>query len=99
VDNDEKYVVLDEPRTFADEELDREVIEDLGTVTPYAEDREQWCAMPVRVVWDEAGGLGLEVGPYSLGGRDIDFLVSAIGRYYAVDMEMRAAADSGATDE
>ena len=41
----------------------------------------------------------VEAGPYTLGGHDIDVLVSAIGRYYTVDMEMRAAADSGTTDE
>jgi hypothetical protein len=32
--NDEEYTVLDEPRTFADEQLDRAVIEDCGTVQP-----------------------------------------------------------------
>jgi hypothetical protein len=41
----------------------------------------------------------VEAGPYTLGGHDIDVLVSAIGRCYTVDMEMRAAADSGTTDE
>jgi hypothetical protein len=44
-------------------------------------------------------GMQVEAGPYTLGGHDIDVLVSAIGRCYTVDMEMRAAADSGTTDE
>jgi hypothetical protein len=92
-------LVLDDPRIFADEQLDREIVEDCGTVKPFAEDLDQWCTMPFRLVWDEAGGLQLEVGPYTLGGHGIDLLVSAIGRYYAVDMEMRAAADSDTTDQ
>jgi hypothetical protein len=68
---DDEYAVLDAARTFANEQLDREVIEDLGTVTPYAENLDQWCSMPVRLVWNEAGGLQVEAGPYTLCARTV----------------------------
>lgn len=55
--DDEDYLVLDDPRIFANEQLNRVVIEECGTVTPYSEDLDEWSAMPVRLVWDEAGGL------------------------------------------
>jgi hypothetical protein len=96
--NEEEYAMLDNPRIFGNEQLDREVIEEYGSVTPYSEDRDEWCTMPVRLCWDQAGGLQIELGAYTLGGRDIDLVVSAIGRYYAVDMEMRAAAGSDQPD-
>ena len=34
VGDEKEYAVLDAARTFANEQLDREVIEDLGTVMP-----------------------------------------------------------------
>jgi hypothetical protein len=60
--SDDGYTMLDDPRTFADEQLDREVIERCGTVTPHAEDRDCWCAMPVRLVWDAGRGWSLHAG-------------------------------------
>jgi hypothetical protein len=96
---DEEYLVLDDPRIFADEQLDREIVEDCGTVMPYSGEGEQWCAMPVRLVWDQAGGLQIELGPYTLPQREVDVITSAISSYYPALWAMQATEEPGQPDK
>jgi hypothetical protein len=81
--DEEDWPVLDDPRTLPNEWGDRDVLEDFGSVNPYAEDLDRWCLLPMRLVWNSAGGLGLEVGPYTLHTHAIDAVASVLTSYYA----------------
>lgn len=75
------FPILDAPRTEADAELGRLVIADLGAIEPHIAEVDDWCTMPVRIVHDQAGGLHMELGPYSLDVTDIAKLREAIRQY------------------
>jgi hypothetical protein len=47
--------------------------------------------MPVRLVWDEAEGLQVELGPFTLPKRQIDVITSALSSYYPALGAMQAA--------
>jgi hypothetical protein len=81
--DEEEWPVLDAPRTLADEEGDREVLEGFGSVAPIAEDLERWCLLPLRLVWNEDDGLELELGPYTLPTHAVDAITSALTSFYA----------------
>jgi len=42
---------------------------------------DYWVAMPVRLVHSVTGGVGIEVGPYTLDRDDIERLRAAISSY------------------
>jgi hypothetical protein len=75
------FPVLDAPRTVANAELGRVILDFLGCVEPHLPELDDWCAMPVRLVYDQAGGWHLECGPYSLDRCDIEVLRAAIAAY------------------
>lgn len=74
------FDILDTTRT---DQCNRAVLDHLGYVEPHIEETDGWCSMPVRLVFDQAAGLHLEVGPYDLDAADIDVMRRAIAAYDA----------------
>lgn len=75
------FPVLDAPRTDADAELGRIVLDRFGFVEPHVPELDWWCAMPLRLVYDQAGDVHLEIGPYSMSECDIEALRTALRAY------------------
>lgn len=75
------FPVLDAPRTEANAELNRQVLDDLGAIEPAIDEIDGWCTMPIRLAHNAAAGLCLEVGPYDLDHTDIERLRAAIRAY------------------
>lgn len=75
------FPILDAPRTTANDELGRQVLDSLGNLEPYIEETDCWIALPLRLVHDQANDLHLEAGPYSLARADIELLRLAIATY------------------
>jgi hypothetical protein len=73
--------VLDAPRTEANAELFRTVIEDLGVIEPHIDETDSWITMPIRLSHNAAAGLVLEVGPYDIDHNEVDRLRAAIRAY------------------
>ncbi len=73
--------VLDRP-AHVDGEPARIVAQEFGLVSPYISEIDHWVDMPVRLIHDEAGGFGVEVGPYVLDGADVDRISEAIESYW-----------------
>lgn len=78
---DHRFPTLDAPRTHANLEFGRVVFDHLGFIEPYIEETDSWITMPMRLVHDQAAGIHLEVGPYSVDSRDIERLRAAIAAY------------------
>lgn len=77
------FPLLDGPYTVGNTELGRVILDDLGVIEPHLDETDSWVTMPLRLVHDQAGGLHLECGPYSLDPKDIDRLREAIRQYDA----------------
>ncbi|MGV0618169.1 hypothetical protein ABQE58_25075 [Mycolicibacterium elephantis] len=75
------FPVLDAPRTEGNRTLGRVVFDHLGVIEPYIEEIDSWVTLPMRLVHDQAAGIHLEVGPYSVAGRDIERLRAALRAY------------------
>jgi hypothetical protein len=75
------FPVLDDPRTVANAELGREVIDELGAIVPYTPRNDYWTRMDVRLAYDQDGGIYLEVGPFDLDETDIAVLKAAIAAW------------------
>ncbi|OBJ43110.1 hypothetical protein A5621_00860 [Mycobacterium colombiense] len=75
------FPVLDAPRLYADNMLDRRIAGDFGCVEPYMAELDTWIAMPLRLVHDGGAGWNLELGPYSLNAADMHKLREAIAAY------------------
>lgn len=75
------FAILDAPRAGANRELGRAIIDYLGCIEPAIDEIDAFCSMPIRLVHNDAMGFGLEVGPYDLGGSDIERLRAAINAY------------------
>lgn len=75
------FPILDAPRTAANDELGRQVVDSYGNLEPYIEETDSWIALPLRVVYDQANDLHIEAGPYSLDRADIELLRVAINAY------------------
>jgi hypothetical protein len=75
------FPILDAPRTEANNELGRVILDYFGNIEPFIEETDFWVAMPLRLVHDQAGGCHLEIGPYSLDRADIEHLREAIAAY------------------
>jgi hypothetical protein len=72
------FPILDAPRPIADSELNRDVLREFGNMCAYIEEIDYYAELPVRVVYDQGSAFHIEVGPYSLDGRDINRLRAAI---------------------
>lgn len=81
VDSSPYFPVLDAPRTDANAELGRAIVDFLGYVEPHIPETDNWCSMPVRLVYDQAGGFHIELGPYGLDAADVHTLRQAIHAY------------------
>jgi hypothetical protein len=79
--NHSDFPILDAPRTDANAELGRCILDVLGLIEPHLPELDDWCAMPLRLVHDQAGGVHIECGPYSLDRADIEVLRAAIASY------------------
>jgi hypothetical protein len=75
------FPVLDDPRSVANAELGREVINELGAIVPYTPRNDYWTRMDVRLAYDQGGGITIEVGPFDLHETDIDVLKAAIAAW------------------
>lgn len=75
------FPLLDADRAVANAELGRDVIAELGAVEPHIDELDSWCTLPLRLVVDQAAGMHLEIGPYSITGDDIERLRAAIKAY------------------
>lgn len=75
------FPVLDATYAVANDELGRHVIAELGAIEPHIDELDSWCLLPLRLVVDQAAGLHIEVGPYSLSELDIERLRAAIAAY------------------
>ncbi len=72
------FPVLDHPRTVANAELSREVIDELGRDRAVHPGNDHWTRMDVRLAYDQGGGFSIEVGPFDLDETDIAVLKAAI---------------------
>jgi len=75
------FALLDATYEAANSELGRDVVAELGVIEPRIDETDTWCRVPMRLVYDQAAGLHIELGPYSLDPGDIDRLREAIRRY------------------
>ncbi len=76
-----RFPILDATRTVGNAELGRDIYADLGHVEPYIEEVDAWCTLPLRLVFDQAAAVHLELGPYDLDHVDIERLRAAIAAY------------------
>ena len=79
----DNFPVLDAPRTEADAELGRVILDFLGYLEPHIPETDTWCSMPLRLVYDQGGDVHIELGPYGLSQGDIETLRTAIAAYDA----------------
>lgn len=75
------FPILDADYSAANEHCGRVILDWLGYIEPHIDETDDWVAMPVRLVHTATGGFGIELGPYSLGTKDIDRLRRAITAY------------------
>lgn len=60
---------------------DRMVISECGELEPYIDEIDGWVSMPLRVTTTPGVGIVLEVGPYTLDGRDVARLRAALDHW------------------
>jgi hypothetical protein len=75
------FPVLDAPRPVANAELGRVIIDFFDYLEPHIEELDDWISLPLRLIYSQADGFGLELGPYTLGRADIERLRAAIAAY------------------
>ena len=75
------FPILDAPRTEANAELFRLVVDYLGVIEPHVDELDSYVSMPLRLVHNAATGFCLEAGPYDLDHNDIGRLRAAIAAY------------------
>ncbi|MCW1821427.1 hypothetical protein A5731_04695 [Mycolicibacterium conceptionense] len=75
------HEIVDSPRTFANEELRRVVMDWFGHVEPYVPDTDDWRSMPLRLAHDQGSDWYIELGPYDLDRAGIELLRRAIAAY------------------
>lgn len=73
--------ILDSPYTTATAELGRTILDTLGHLEPHIDETDTRCALPLRLVHNQATGCHLEIGPYALEPTDINRLRQAIQVY------------------
>jgi hypothetical protein len=73
--------VEDDDRREADQDLGRRVIVMLRAPWPHKNPYDIAVKLPLRVVYDQAMGLGLELGPYDFDSKDIHMLKQVIAMY------------------
>lgn len=81
VDASPYFDILDAPRTDANAELSRVILDVFDWVEPHLPELDTWVSMPLRLVHDQAGGFRLELGPYDLDAGDILAVRNAIAAY------------------
>jgi hypothetical protein len=75
------FPILDAARQGADQPGGRAIMDVFGVIEPHIAELDFWCAMPVRLVYSQIGGWGIELGPYTLNASDIERLRDAIAAY------------------
>lgn len=75
------FPILDSPRTEANDNLFRTVIDELGKIEPHIDETDSWITMPIRASHNAAAGIVLELGPYDLDRTDVERLREALRRY------------------
>jgi hypothetical protein len=93
------FAVLDHPRTEANEDLGRVVLEEFGVITPYFPQDDFCRTLPVRLVYDGVGGLQIELGPYNLGERELRVLHRAINAWLKSENHFRLLQADGEAAE
>jgi hypothetical protein len=73
--------VLDGSYATATAELNRVIIDTFGHIEPHIDELDTRCALPLRLVHNQAASWHLEIGPYAIDGRDIEKLRAAIHAY------------------
>ncbi|AKJ72055.1 hypothetical protein [Gordonia alkanivorans] len=77
-----RFPVLDADRTHEHEEIGRVVIDGADALEPYVPMTDSNVSIPLRVAVNQAAGVVLEIGPYTLDLRDVRRLQDAIERFY-----------------
>ena len=72
---------LDAPYVVANAELGRDIIAELGVIEPHIDETDEFVTLPMRLVFHQAAGIHIEIGPYSLSELDIEQLREAIRQY------------------
>ena len=78
-----EFPILDADRSTDTAEVGRHICDEFPPIEPRIPETDYWVSMPVRLVYDQAAGWHLEVGPYDFSRADIDRLRSAIAAYDA----------------
>jgi hypothetical protein len=60
------------------DKFNRQVFETFGDVEAHVAELDSWCALPVRLSHDQAGGWQVELGPYTLNHADLLVLAAAL---------------------
>lgn len=76
-----RFPVLDADRSHEHEEIGRVVIDFADALEPYVPMTDSWITLPVRVSINQASGVVLELGPYTLDARDVRRLRNGIDRF------------------
>lgn len=86
------FPILDAPRTEANTELYRTILDYFGVIEPHVDELDNYITMPLRLAHNAATGFCIEIGPYDLDHNDIDRLRAAIAAYdHAAGGEWRRA--------
>jgi hypothetical protein len=93
------FPILDSPRIYANESLNRFIMNSFGYAEPYLDESDSWVAMPVRLTHDAGGGWRIELGPYSFGACDILPVKEAIAAWEAAVDNRHAERDGCRADE
>jgi len=81
--------IVDDPRTGANEELGRMVIDEFPAVWPHRDVTDDSVRLPVRLVFNAAMDVGLEIGPYDFADTDIKILKVAIAAWDKIERTRR----------
>ena len=73
----------------------RVVIEELGHIEPYVEERDSWAVLALRVSINQGSGPDLEIGPYTLDRCEVEKLRAVITVYDRITRPQAARRDHG----
>ncbi|OHU48898.1 hypothetical protein [Mycobacteroides chelonae] len=75
------FQVLDYPRTYANTEYHRVIMDFFGYLEPYEDETDSWRSMPLRLTHTTVNGWCIECGPFTFDAADINRLREAIAAY------------------
>ncbi len=77
----ESVPIIDDDRAEADEVVGREVLREFHDLWVHHATFDVSVRLPIRLVYDQAMAVGIEIGPYDLDERNIELLRKVLATY------------------